>query len=178
MDVLYDELYRDFVVSPARYYDVRVHHERRDVIIKGRLHVFTVLLQYTFQISASLRDVPPQAPGESDVSVGIDKNLHVAHLKEALTFHVDFSISYRYGVSDSGLIFILSLLSTHFQYVDIVEGEYPLEDDDVGTVHGFLMGTREEGNYEKYRVDSLAQGATKWINLPFCFPYDASRNCR
>jgi len=80
VDMLYNELYCHLVVSSAWHNDIRMHHERRDIIIKSWLHVFTVLFQYAIQISAPLRDVPPQAPGKSDVSVGIDKNFHVAHL--------------------------------------------------------------------------------------------------
>jgi len=79
--MLYNELYCHLVIPTARHDDVRMRHERCDIIIKGRLHVFTVLFQYAIQISAPLRDVPPQAPGKSDVSVGIDKNFHIAHLE-------------------------------------------------------------------------------------------------
>ena len=42
------------------------------------------LLQHSVEVSAALRHVAPNAPGEPHVRVGVDEDLHVEPVAEAL----------------------------------------------------------------------------------------------
>lgn len=57
--------------------DVCICHGRLDVMFKGRLDELVVLFEDTLDLSSTLGDIALQPPGQADVRVGVDEDLHV-----------------------------------------------------------------------------------------------------
>lgn len=65
VDMLNDQLNRDFVFAASWHDDVSVHHCRCNVIGIRRLHHGGILFQNAFEIAAALRNVSEKVKDES-----------------------------------------------------------------------------------------------------------------
>ena len=87
--MLDDEIDGDLVFAAPGYDDVGMHPCGRDVVVKGRLNIFRILVNNSSKITASIGDVTLQPAGKPFVRVDVDKNLHIEHVSDFLRQELD-----------------------------------------------------------------------------------------
>lgn len=67
----------------SRHHNVCCLHCRFNVLLKGWLHKFAVLLDDTCHVPPTFHDVPLQPPHKPDIWVCVHKNFHVQKLQKS-----------------------------------------------------------------------------------------------
>lgn len=104
MHVLHDQLDGDLVFAAPRNYDVGMHHQRCDVMVKRGLHHARVLFQHALQVATALADVPLKSSCQSHVSVRIHEDFHVQHFEHLVVVEREDSLENDYVRSVHGFL--------------------------------------------------------------------------
>lgn len=138
-------------------------HGRLDVLLKGRLHKFIVLLNNTFNVPAALCDVPAEPANQPDVWVCVHKDFHIQELwfKTVNTPSHGFR-NVHFSRSDSNFYWCLLQITIlwkgkkkeinllpYLKEPFVRKRHNSLEYDHAGTIHIFLHRARKSRKYSK-----------------------------